>query len=265
MDWEKIKKERYDNFVTTIEYYSYMVSQNIDYKLSETQYKQLSDVVNKLYSFGEEGEEWAKIGEDILKKHYSNGTEFDMNIDELKEFVRKVTKNVLKEMVNDVVYYIVDDGGIYNVISSEDFNSKGRYIHDLSYGIEDFDIVKKTTNFDYAWKICDKLNGEDKIDESKINEDIENDGFEKVDWGSNIESLVNRLKEIFNDVIASEPDEFGIRVTPFDDLINHLKYYYDKERFDSQCFNAISKIMEDYDFMQDAEVRDIIIKLKKYI
>lgn len=85
-----------------------------------------------------------------------------------------------------------------------------------------------------------------------------------VNWGNNIESLISKLEEKFAEVIAPEEDEYGISSTPFKNLINHLKYYYEHETFDSACFNAIYKMLDNYDFTSDGEVMEILKQLKKY-
>ena len=85
-----------------------------------------------------------------------------------------------------------------------------------------------------------------------------------VNWGNNIESLISKLEEKFAKVIAPEEDEYGISSTPFKNLINHLKYYYEHETFDSACFNAIYKMLDNYDFTSDDEVMEILKQLKKY-
>lgn len=86
----------------------------------------------------------------------------------------------------------------------------------------------------------------------------------EVNWGGNIESLISKLEEKFAEVIAPEEDEYGISSTPFKNLINHLKYYYEHETFDSACFNAIYKMLDDYDFIEDEEVMSILKQLKNY-
>lgn len=85
-----------------------------------------------------------------------------------------------------------------------------------------------------------------------------------VNWGNNIESLISKLEEKFAEVIAPEEDEYGISSTPFKNLIDHLKYYYEHTTFDSACFNAIYKMLDDYDFTSDGEVMEILKQLKKY-
>ena len=85
-----------------------------------------------------------------------------------------------------------------------------------------------------------------------------------VNWRNNIESLIERLEEKFAEVIAPEEDEYGISSTSFKNLINHLKYYYEQRTFDSACFNARYKMLDDYDFTSDGEVISILKQLKKY-
>ena len=62
----------------------------------------------------------------------------------------------------------------------------------------------------------------------------------------------------------TEEDEYGISSTPFKNLIDHLKYYYEHETFDSACFNAIYKMLDNYDFTSDGEVMSILKQLKNY-
>lgn len=86
----------------------------------------------------------------------------------------------------------------------------------------------------------------------------------EVNWGDNIESLISKLEEKFASVIAPEEDEFGMSSTPLKSLVDHLKYYYEHETFDSACFSAIYKMLDNYDFIQDEEVMKILKQLKKY-
>lgn len=86
----------------------------------------------------------------------------------------------------------------------------------------------------------------------------------EVNWGDNIESLISKLEEKFASVIAPEEDEFGMPSTPLKSLVDHLKYYYEHETFDSACFSAIYKMLDNYDFIQDEEVMEILKQLKKY-
>lgn len=86
----------------------------------------------------------------------------------------------------------------------------------------------------------------------------------EVNWGDNIEALINQLEEKFAGVIAPEEDEFGMTSTPLENLISHLKYYYEHETFDSACFNAIYKMLDNYDFTSDEEVMNILKRLKMY-
>lgn len=86
----------------------------------------------------------------------------------------------------------------------------------------------------------------------------------EINWGDNIESLISKLEEKFASVIAPEEDEFGMSSTPLKSLVDHLKYYYEHETFDSACFSAIYKMLDNYDFIQDEEVMEILKQLKKY-
>ena len=55
--------------------------------------------------------------------------------------------------------YGVDDGGLYNVFSSEDFDKNERYIVNPEYTLDDFDIIAKYTTEDAAWNEAERLNG----------------------------------------------------------------------------------------------------------
>ena len=56
------------------------------------------------------------------------------------------------------LWYVVDDGGVYNVFSSEDFNEDGRYTVNPEYALDDFDIIAKYTTADAAWNEAERLN-----------------------------------------------------------------------------------------------------------
>lgn len=56
------------------------------------------------------------------------------------------------------LWYVVDDGGVYNVFSSEDFNEDGQYIVNPEYSLDDFDIIVKYTTADAAWNEAERLN-----------------------------------------------------------------------------------------------------------
>ena len=97
-----------------------------------------------------------------------------------------------------------------------------------------------------------------------LKEDIREDLDGVVDWGANIEPLIDKLEKKFASVIAPEENEFGMASTPLEDLINHSKYYYDHQVFDYYCFNSIYKMLDNYDFIQDEEVMGILRQLKNY-
>ena len=56
------------------------------------------------------------------------------------------------------LWYVVDDGGIYNVFSSEDFNEDGQYMVNPEYYLDDFDIIAKYATADAAWNEAERLN-----------------------------------------------------------------------------------------------------------
>lgn len=56
------------------------------------------------------------------------------------------------------LWYVVDDGGVYNVLSSDDFDKDGRYIVNPEYSLDDFDVIAKYTTADAAWDEAEHLN-----------------------------------------------------------------------------------------------------------
>lgn len=56
------------------------------------------------------------------------------------------------------LWYVVDDGGMYNVFSSDDFNEDGQYIVNPEYSLDDFDVIAKYTTADAAWDEAERLN-----------------------------------------------------------------------------------------------------------
>lgn len=59
-----------------------------------------------------------------------------------------------------ITYYVVDEGGIYNVITSDDFGDDGKYIPNRFCTLEDFEIIEKFTSFKSACEFCKELNKE---------------------------------------------------------------------------------------------------------
>ena len=57
-----------------------------------------------------------------------------------------------------LLWYVVDDGGAYNVFSSEDFDKNERYIVNPEYTLDDFDIIAKYTTEDAALNEAERLN-----------------------------------------------------------------------------------------------------------
>ena len=57
-----------------------------------------------------------------------------------------------------LLWYVVDDGGVYNVFSSDDFDEEERYIVNPEYSLDDFDIIAKYTTADAAWNEAERLN-----------------------------------------------------------------------------------------------------------
>lgn len=56
------------------------------------------------------------------------------------------------------LWYVVDDGDMYNVLSSEDFDEDERYIVNPEYSLDDFDIIARYTTADAAWNEAERLN-----------------------------------------------------------------------------------------------------------
>ena len=57
-----------------------------------------------------------------------------------------------------ILHYVVDDGGVFNVFSSDMFDSLGRYYEDASINLGDLDIVAKYTDMDKAFEHAERLN-----------------------------------------------------------------------------------------------------------
>lgn len=57
-----------------------------------------------------------------------------------------------------ILHYVVDDGGVFNVFSSDMFDSLGRYYEDASINIKDLDIVARYTDMDKAFEHAEQLN-----------------------------------------------------------------------------------------------------------
>lgn len=86
----------------------------------------------------------------------------------------------------------------------------------------------------------------------------------EVNWGENIENLIEQLSNIFAEYNVPEENEYGFKRTSFEDLIAHLKYYYDVDVFNEKAFNAIYKLLNNYDLTSDEKVKNILFMLKKY-
>ena len=56
------------------------------------------------------------------------------------------------------LWYVVDDGDVYNVFSSDDFDEDGRYTVNPEYILDDFDIIAKYTTAEAAWNEAERLN-----------------------------------------------------------------------------------------------------------
>lgn len=57
-----------------------------------------------------------------------------------------------------IVHYVVDDGGLFNVLSSDMFDSQGRYYEDTSINFRDLDIVARYYDMDKAFEHAEQLN-----------------------------------------------------------------------------------------------------------
>lgn len=57
-----------------------------------------------------------------------------------------------------ILHYVVDDGGVFNVFSSDMFDSLGRYHEDASINFKDLDIVARYTDMDKAFEHAEQLN-----------------------------------------------------------------------------------------------------------
>ena len=57
-----------------------------------------------------------------------------------------------------ILHYVVDDGEVFNVFSSDMFDSLGRYYEDASINFKDLDIVAQYTDMDKAFEHAEQLN-----------------------------------------------------------------------------------------------------------
>ena len=57
-----------------------------------------------------------------------------------------------------IVHYVVDDGEVFNVFSSDMFDSLGRYHEDTSINFKDLDIVARYYDMDEAFRHAEQLN-----------------------------------------------------------------------------------------------------------
>lgn len=93
--------------------------------------------------------------------------------------VAKVVKNALNESDNQ--WYVIDDGEIYNVFSSDDFDEEGYYIGsgeiDLDFNINDSDIVKTFDSMDDAFEYAENFNDNYSDDDDEIDDDEIDDDF----------------------------------------------------------------------------------------
>ena len=84
-----------------------------------------------------------------------------INTTDLKSVVDECVKRLVSESFIDTMkYYVVDDGGVYNVFSSDMFDKNGNYIEDMSLNLNDMDIVKTTNSEEQAWAYAEKMNRE---------------------------------------------------------------------------------------------------------
>lgn len=86
----------------------------------------------------------------------------------------------------------------------------------------------------------------------------------EVNWGDDVENCIKKLSDIFAEYNVPEKDEYGISRTQFDDMIAHLKYYYDVKEFNYKVLMKIQNILENYDLLDDEKVRKILNRLKLY-
>ena len=59
-----------------------------------------------------------------------------------------------------ITYYVVDEGGIFNVITSLDFDDSGKYIPNKSCSLSDFEIIEEFTSLKRASEFCKDKNKE---------------------------------------------------------------------------------------------------------
>lgn len=94
-EMNKIRHSRYQGLVEIIEYYS---AQDDDGKsLSKEQCEQLKNACDTIDCFGELGQQWAKIGKEIL----SRNEHASINESQLRKMIKESIKNILRESVED--------------------------------------------------------------------------------------------------------------------------------------------------------------------
>ena len=170
---------------------------------------------------------------------------------DIQYMVMESVKKILKESL--VRYYVVDDGGAYNVLSSDMFDANGRYIENKSYTIDDFDIIKTTNNEEIAWKYADKLNREY---QEQYGDFQPSDGYFNESKIRVSESKLNSLiKECLTEVI----NEDFLGGNQFDNISDEELSKFGENYYDvivpEWALNAL--VNGDYSGLDDEDIADV--------
>ena len=166
---------------------------------------------------------------------------------DLKYLIDESVKKILKESI--IKYYVVDDGGVFNVLSSDMFDNNGRYIEDKRYTIDDFDIVKTTNSEEFAWKYAETMNRE--YEEQYSSDFAPSRGY----WDESVEKkLSNIIQESIKKVLKeSYTDEDFDNMTP--EQVQKLNGQYFEVIVPEWALPAL--VNGDYDGLDEEEIRDI--------
>lgn len=171
---------------------------------------------------------------------------------DINNMVLESVKRILKE--SSVVFYVVDDGGTYNVLSSDMFDANGKYIENRNYSIEDFDIIKTTSNEQMAWKLAEKLNREY---QEEYGDFSPSKGYYNESKTTQItESTLQRLiTEGINEVFDEFEDEGSDYDNMTNDAIKKLEGNFYEVIVPDWALPAL--VNGDYEGLDDEEIRDV--------
>lgn len=145
-----------------------------------------------------------------------------INTTDLKSVVNECVKRLVSESFIDTMkYYVVDDGGVYNVFSSDMFDKNGNYIEDMSLNLNDMDIVKTTNSEEQAWAYAEKMNREQ---EESSYDFAPSRGYFDESINKNLSAIIR--ESVQKVLLESYDDEDFDNVTP-EQLASFNNNYYD--------------------------------------